>query len=110
MTLGAVDFNKGCYPGQEIVARSHYLGSVKRRLIRTIISEPTGISPGQELFDETEDGVQQLAGKIAAVATDGKETHLLAVVKTNVCSNKLFYYINDSKRQTGRILGTDELS
>jgi folate-binding protein YgfZ len=30
--LGGVSFNKGCYPGQEIVARSQYLGKVKRRL------------------------------------------------------------------------------
>jgi len=30
--LGAVNFQKGCYPGQEIVARTHYLGKVKRHL------------------------------------------------------------------------------
>jgi folate-binding protein YgfZ len=28
--IGAVSFNKGCYPGQEIVARARYLGKVKR--------------------------------------------------------------------------------
>jgi folate-binding protein YgfZ len=32
--LGGVSFDKGCYPGQEIVARTHYLGEVKRRLRR----------------------------------------------------------------------------
>lgn len=32
--LGAVSFDKGCYTGQEIVARAHYLGKVKRRLFR----------------------------------------------------------------------------
>lgn len=31
-TVGGVSFDKGCYPGQEIVARAHYLGKVKRRL------------------------------------------------------------------------------
>jgi folate-binding protein YgfZ len=31
-TIGGVSFQKGCYPGQEIVARAHYLGEVKRRL------------------------------------------------------------------------------
>jgi folate-binding protein YgfZ len=30
--IGGVSFQKGCYPGQEIVARTHYLGEVKRRL------------------------------------------------------------------------------
>ena len=36
--LGAVNFRKGCYPGQEIVARTHYLGKVKRhpRLLSTV--------------------------------------------------------------------------
>lgn len=32
--LGAISFNKGCYTGQEIVARTHYLGNVKRRMYR----------------------------------------------------------------------------
>ena len=32
--LGYVSFKKGCYPGQEVVARTHYLGQVKRRLYR----------------------------------------------------------------------------
>lgn len=32
--LGAVDFDKGCYPGQEIVARTHYKGKSKRRTLR----------------------------------------------------------------------------
>ena len=31
-TLGGISFTKGCYTGQEIVARTHYLGEVKRRL------------------------------------------------------------------------------
>lgn len=30
--LGAVDFRKGCYPGQEVIARTHYLGRIKRRM------------------------------------------------------------------------------
>lgn len=31
--LGAIDFKKGCYPGQEIVARTQYLGQLKRRML-----------------------------------------------------------------------------
>ena len=38
--IGAVSFTKGCYPGQEIVARLHYRGGVNRRMIRAIA--PTG--------------------------------------------------------------------
>lgn len=32
--IGGISFTKGCYPGQEIVARTHYLGSLKRRMYR----------------------------------------------------------------------------
>jgi len=37
--IGAVNFKKGCYPGQEIVARSHYLGKVKRHPRRLLINQ-----------------------------------------------------------------------
>jgi hypothetical protein len=53
--LGAVDFKKGCYPGQEVVARTQYRGVLKRRMIRarvTALATPAadvfaGDSPGQ---------------------------------------------------------------
>jgi len=38
--LGAVDFDKGCYPGQEIVARTHYKGKSKRRTLRFESTHP----------------------------------------------------------------------
>ena len=42
--LGAVDFEKGCYVGQEVTARTHYRGLVKRRLVPlTIAGEPPAI-------------------------------------------------------------------
>jgi folate-binding protein YgfZ len=47
--LGAISFDKGCYPGQEIVARAQYRGHVKRRLLR--VHADTGTpQPGQALF------------------------------------------------------------
>lgn len=46
--LGGVSFRKGCYPGQEIVARSQHLGQVKRRLAR--FSVPEEVTPGAALF------------------------------------------------------------
>ena len=46
--LGAVDFQKGCYPGQEIVARAQYRGQVKRRMVRIEEPEAAGLRPGQE--------------------------------------------------------------
>ena len=50
--LGGVDFKKGCYPGQEIVARSQYLGKLKRRavLARIDVADIADVAAGAELF------------------------------------------------------------
>jgi folate-binding protein YgfZ len=55
-SVAGVDFKKGCYPGQEIVARSQYRGAVKRRLqLVHVDSNATALKlskPGVELFQE----------------------------------------------------------
>ena len=47
--LGGVNFKKGCYPGQEIVARTHYLGKQKRRMVLAHI-DAAPVSGGMEVF------------------------------------------------------------
>ena len=44
--LGGVDFQKGCYPGQEIVARAQYRGAVKRRMVRLEAPPGSALRPG----------------------------------------------------------------
>ena len=110
VALGAVDFNKGCYPGQEIIARSHYLGTVKRQLIRTVIPESIEAMPGQELYTESGDGEEQRAGEIVASVAEGADSEILAVVKTSACGQKLNCYINENKFETGRISEVNKLS
>jgi hypothetical protein len=75
-TYGAVSFQKGCYPGQEIVARIHYLGNLKRKLVRA--SAPSAAQPGDALLTEDD----QVAGTVAMVAPspDGG-WEMLAVVQ-----------------------------
>ncbi|HEX9397447.1 MAG TPA: folate-binding protein [Burkholderiales bacterium] len=46
--LGGVDFQKGCYPGQEIVARAQYRGQVKRRMVQLHAPAGAELLPGQE--------------------------------------------------------------
>lgn len=57
-SVSGVDFKKGCYPGQEIVARSQYRGAVKRRLqLAYTASSPSALElakPGTELFHESD--------------------------------------------------------
>jgi len=51
--LGAIAFDKGCYTGQEVIARAHYRGRVKRRLQRFVTHSPLRLEPGDagELSD-----------------------------------------------------------
>jgi folate-binding protein YgfZ len=76
--LGAVDFKKGCYPGQEIVARTQYRGVLKRRMVRARVA--TVAAPGGELYAEDLPG--QASGTVvnAAPAPEGG-SELLAVVQ-----------------------------
>lgn len=48
--LGGINFKKGCYTGQEIVARTHYLGKVKRRMHLGHIAADTTPAPGSNIY------------------------------------------------------------
>jgi len=76
--LGGVDFRKGCYPGQEIVARSQYRGTLKRRMQRAHVNAPT--SAGAEVYSAADPN--QPCGMVvnAAMAPDGG-TDLLVELK-----------------------------
>ena len=67
--LGAVSLEKGCYTGQEIIARTHFRGATKRRLHRFESAEP--VSPGDKV---SEDG-RNVGEVVNAIGRD-----LLAVV------------------------------
>lgn len=76
--LGAVDFKKGCYPGQEVVARTQYRGVLKRRMARARVSAPA--AAGDDLYADEFAG--QASGKVvAAAAAPGGGSELLAVVQ-----------------------------
>jgi len=65
--LGGVNFKKGCYPGQEIVARSQYLGKLKRRTALATIA--AAAKAGDEVFAEDDPG--QPCGMIVNAAENG---------------------------------------
>lgn len=65
--LGGVNFKKGCYPGQEIVARSQYLGKLKRRT--ALVSVAATARAGEEVF--ALDDPQQPCGMVVNAAPDG---------------------------------------
>lgn len=47
--LGALSFNKGCYLGQEIIARMHYKGNIKKHLYKKLVSLPNSFLPGSSI-------------------------------------------------------------
>ncbi len=51
--LGGISFNKGCYTGQEIVARTHYLGKAKRALFLAECNTPSPPAPNSTIFDDS---------------------------------------------------------
>jgi len=53
-SLKGIDFQKGCYPGQEVVARSQYRGTIKRRLQIASIHAQTQPEPGIEIFHDAD--------------------------------------------------------
>ena len=67
--LDAISFDKGCYTGQEVVARTHYKGATKRRTLR--FECPTGVAPGDKI---------RLDGRDVGEVLNAAGTQLLAVV------------------------------
>ena len=58
--LGAINFKKGCYTGQEIVARTHYLGTVKRRTYLAEIATDIAPAAGEKVLDAAKNEVGQI--------------------------------------------------
>jgi folate-binding protein YgfZ len=68
--LGGIDFRKGCYPGQEIVARAQYRGQVKRRMVHARAPAGVALAPGQQFN----------GGTVVDVAPTESGAELLAVM------------------------------
>lgn len=76
--MGGVSFHKGCYPGQEIVARTQYLGKVKRHLYR--LASPQPLTAGDHLFSP--EHPEQATGQVVSGAPSSAGGYVaLAVVQ-----------------------------
>jgi folate-binding protein YgfZ len=76
--LGAISLDKGCYTGQEIIARTHYRGATKRRCLRFEADGP--VRPGDKVLE----GDREVGEVLNAIGTD-----LLAVIALDSAENKL---------------------
>ncbi len=79
--IGGVSFHKGCYPGQEVVARAKYLGKIKRHLYRIHTDGP--VAPGASLYQA--DDREHPCGLVAnASPAPGGGYAALAIIKESV--------------------------
>lgn len=82
--LGGVSFQKGCYTGQEVVARMHYLGKQKRRMYRVHIAPGSLIEVGQALY--AANAREQTVGTVLEIApldtTEGYEALVVCQINS----------------------------
>ena len=76
--VGGVSFKKGCYTGQEIVARMQYLGNLKRRLYRLTLDASELPAPGTPLFSPSHGSS---IGEVVLAANGEQNIELLAVLQ-----------------------------
>ena len=78
--IGGVSLSKGCYPGQEIVARMHYRGTLKQRMYLANVAEGDSPQPGDKLYSS--DFGEQACGTIVnAVRSPEGGYDVLAVIQ-----------------------------
>lgn len=84
--IGGVSFHKGCYPGQEVVARTQYLGKVKRHLYR--LRAAADMSAGMALFST--DNPEHACGMVVTGAhSPAGDSESLAVLQENAISGEI---------------------
>ncbi|MDR0251518.1 MAG: hypothetical protein LBI35_09495 [Burkholderiales bacterium] len=85
--LGGLDFQKGCYPGQEIIARTRYLGRIKERLYLARCNEDTPFSSATPLYSPAFG--EQACGLIVNAVSDRKGQIMLASFQTAAANSPI---------------------
>lgn len=85
--IGGVSFKKGCYPGQEIVARSQYLGKLKRRMLHAGVTA-SQVEPGTEIFS-ADDPDQPCGMVVNAERINEQESDCLVEIKLAAAESEI---------------------
>jgi hypothetical protein len=83
--LGGVHFKKGCYTGQEIIARMHFLGQLKKSLYQLAVTTDAEPAVG----DIISNGERNVGDVVNTVQTGPQQYHLLAVIRHNAAVGPL---------------------
>ena len=86
--IGGLSYNKGCYPGQEIIARLHYRGELKKTLYCGIMEPDTKKIPaGTSIYTENR---SRKAGLVINCANDENKQLILAVLDSGLAQSRTF--------------------
>ncbi|NYS60746.1 YgfZ/GcvT domain-containing protein [Vreelandella salicampi] len=77
--LGGISFKKGCYTGQEVVARAHFRGQVKKRLARGVIKGSKSLEHGASITNAAEKTVGEV---VTSAVNDHGQVEILAIINT----------------------------
>ena len=100
--VGGVDFQKGCYPGQEVVARSQYRGTAKRRTFLFDTSQPA--VPGTDVFSSGAGGEAIGTVANAAQSATGVASALVEIRLTHSTDDDLHLGVHDGPAMKQRPL------
>jgi hypothetical protein len=76
--LNAISYQKGCYVGQELTARTHYLGEIRKKIFHIKIPNLTEIAKNSEIFCD-----EKVAGEILSSVFYQNQLHALAIIKNH---------------------------
>ena len=86
-SVDGVNFKKGCYPGQEIVARSQFRGTLKRRAF--IVQSTVPMAAGKEVFSSLD--ATQPCGLVAQAAQHGEVCVAIAELQLAATENSTLH-------------------
>jgi len=89
--VGGVSFKKGCYTGQEIVARMQYLGKLKRRQYRLALAVADAPAPGSQIFSPTHGSA---VGEVVLAAACEQGCELLAVISADAVEDNNLHLLS----------------
>lgn len=87
--LGGISFKKGCYTGQEVVARAHFRGQVKKRLVHAELTSTTLPETGASIKTELD---KAMGEAVTSVRRDNDSVELLAVMNTKATEEAIPLY------------------
>lgn len=99
--LGGISFNKGCYTGQEIVARTHYLGKAKRELFLASCSSSAQINHETKIINKIS---EQTIGKVLSLISTKQDIKMLIIMQSTTDTELNNLILNNSDQNMINII------